>query len=85
MRTKGLVVSVGLGAALAMAACSPESSEVRLGPHDGLDLPATDTGRVALGDMAPDFSVMTYAGTVTTLSDYRDDKDVVLVFYRGHW
>ena len=37
------------------------------------------------GDMAPDFSVMTYAGTVTTLSDYRDDKDVVLVFYRGHW
>ena len=85
MRTKGLVVSVGLGAALAMAACLPESPEVRLGPHDGLDLPATDTGRVAVGDMAPDFSLMTYAGTVTTLSDYRDDKDVVLVFYRGHW
>jgi len=85
MRTKGLVVSVGLGAVLAMAAGSPESPEVRLGPHDGIDLPATDTGRVAVGDMAPDFSVMTYAGTVTTLSDYRDDKDVVLVFYRGHW
>ena len=56
-----------------------------LGPHDGLDLPGVDTGRVAVGDVAPDFSLMTYAGTVTTLSDYRGEKNVVLVFYRGYW
>ena len=85
MKITGVVVSVVLSAALAMTACLTERPEVRLGPHDGLDLPAIDTGRVAVGDMAPDFSVMTYAGTVTTLSDYRDDKDVILVFYRGHW
>ena len=85
MKIKGVVVSVVLSAALAMTACLTERPEVQLGPHDGLDLPAIDTGRVAVGDMAPDFSAMTYAGTVTTLSDYRDDKDVVLVFYRGHW
>ena len=60
-------------------------SEPRLGPYDGLELPAIDTGRVAVGDVAPDFSLMTYAGTVTTLSDFRGEKNVVLVFYRGHW
>ena len=59
--------------------------EPQLGPHDGFDLPGVDTGRVAVGDMAPDFSLMSYAGTVTTLSDFRGDKNVVLQFYRGYW
>jgi hypothetical protein len=75
----GIVVVLSLGTWLVMG------SESRLGPHDGLDLPGLDTGRVAVGDVAPDFSLMTYAGTVTTLSDFRDEKNVVLVFYRGHW
>ena len=56
-----------------------------LGPHDGLDLPGVDTGRVAVGDVAPDFSLVNYEGTVTTLSDFRRNKNVVLVFYRGYW
>jgi hypothetical protein len=60
-------------------------SERPLGPHDGFDLPAVDTGRVAVGDIAPDFSLMSYAGTVTTLSDFRGEKNVVLQFYRGYW
>ena len=85
MKAKGLVVFLGLAAALAVTIWLTARPEIRLGPHDGFDLPAIDTGRVAVGDIAPDFSVMTYAGTVTTLSDYRDDKNVVLVFYRGHW
>ncbi len=76
---------LGFSVALGVAAWLVAKPEVRLGPHDGFDLPAIDTGRVAVGDMAPDFSVMSYAETVTTLSDYRDDKNVVLVFYRGHW
>jgi hypothetical protein len=56
-----------------------------LGPVDGLDLPATEVTRVALGTEAPDFALDSYAGTVVRLSDYRGRKDVVLVFYRGHW
>ena len=76
---------LGFSVALGAAAWLVAKPEARLGPHDGFDLPAIDTGRVAVGDIAPDFSAMTYAGTVTTLSDYRDDKNVVLVFYRGHW
>jgi hypothetical protein len=75
----GVAVVLTLGTWLVMG------SEPRLGPYDGLDLPGIDTGRVAVGDIAPDFSLMTYAGTLTTLSDFRDKKNVVLVFYRGHW
>ncbi len=59
--------------------------EARLGPHDGRDLSGLDTGRVAVGDVAPDFSLVSYAGPVTTLSDYRGEKNVVLQFYRGYW
>ena len=56
-----------------------------LGPIDGRDLPAVDTGRVAVGDVAPDFRLRSFTGDIVTLSDYRSAKDVVLVFYRGHW
>ena len=56
-----------------------------LGPADGHDLPPTDIERVALGTEAPDFSLLAYSEDILTLSDYRGKKDVVLVFYRGHW
>ncbi len=81
------VVRVALALAVVMAIGSwfVVNSEPRLGPHDGFDLPGTDTGRVAVGDVAPDFSLMSYAGSVTTLSDFWREKNVVLVFYRGYW
>jgi peroxiredoxin len=40
---------------------------------------------VAVGSVAPDFSLRTLAGDTLTLSDFRGKKDVILVFYRGHW
>ena len=82
----GTLTLVAVAGVLALGMWLSMGSEPRpLGPHDGLDLPGVDTGRVAVGDVAPDFSLMTYAGTVTTLSDYRGEKNVVLVFYRGYW
>lgn len=59
--------------------------EVSLGPVDGLDLPPTDVDRVQAGDVAPDFTLTSLAGPPVTLSDFRGEKNVVLVFYRGHW
>ena len=56
-----------------------------LGPADGRDLPAQDTGRVRVGEAAPAFSLLAYSGDVVTLSDFRGQKNVVLAFYRGHW
>lgn len=71
---------------LVLGACStPDEVRERLGPKDGRELAPADTGRVAVGDPAPDFSLESYDGEIVTLSGYRGSKDVVLVFYRGHW
>lgn len=71
-----------MAATLGPLACR---ADARLGPADGRDLPPVDTGRVAVGEPAPDFSLRSYEDGIVTLSDYRGSKDVVLVFYRGHW
>jgi hypothetical protein len=62
-----------------------DAERVALGPVDGRDLDPVDTGRVAVGDLAPDFALESYEGPVVRLSDFQGDKEVVLVFYRGYW
>lgn len=81
----------------AVAACAPQdqasegamsdavAEEPALGPVDGLDLPPADLDRVEEGQVAPDFTLVSLAGPPVTLSDFRGDANVVLVFYRGHW
>jgi len=64
---------------------APEVAPIRLGPVDGFDLAPTDLERVAVGSLAPDFSLETIGGDTLTLSAFRGVKNVVLVFYRGHW
>jgi hypothetical protein len=75
---------------LALAGCgggeaSDQAEPVTLGPVDGHELPAVDLERVQVGDLAPDFSLVSLAGPVVTLSSFRGQKNVVLVFYRGWW
>lgn len=87
MRRSHLVVLLSLAA---LAACvsedaPPEATPVTLGPADGRDLPAVDLERVQAGDPAPDFSLVSLAGPVVTLSEFRGAKNVILVFYRGWW
>lgn len=73
-----------LGALLGVAACTGDG-DVRLGPAEGRELPPSDLERVSVGDAAPDFRLASLRRGVVALSDYRGQKDVVLVFYRGHW
>ena len=40
---------------------------------------------VAMGEMAPDFTLESHQGTKVTLSEARKKSPVVLVFYRGYW
>ena len=56
-----------------------------LGPADGEDLPRADLERVAVGGEAPNFTLESFAGESVELAGYRGAKNVVLVFYRGHW
>ncbi len=39
--------------------------------------------RVALNQTAPDFSLPDYSGRPVSLSDFRERKNVLLVFNRG--
>ena len=46
---------------------------------------AQRTGPVAVGEVAPDFTLEDQSGHKVTLSDARGKSPVVLVFYRGYW
>lgn len=96
MKTILVLIVLALAAALAFlwapgGATEPEpmaetvAQAPALGPVDGHDLAPTDIERVALGTEAPDFTLRAYSGGALTLSDYRHQQNVVLVFYRGHW
>lgn len=56
-----------------------------LGPADGHDLAATDLERVTVGDEAPLFTLDSFDSGPVDLAGFRGEKNVVLVFYRGHW
>jgi hypothetical protein len=80
---KRIALHAGICAALAVSTASAQQPV--LGPADGRDLPALDTSRVGVGSMAPDFTLGAMAGGTVTLSQFRGRKNVLLVFYRGHW
>ncbi|MBI3030458.1 MAG: redoxin domain-containing protein [Candidatus Rokubacteria bacterium] len=40
---------------------------------------------VAVGEPAPDFTLPDARGQAVTLSSFKGQKTVVLVFYRGYW
>ena len=71
---------------LLLVLAAPASAQVgALGPVDGRALPAVDTGRVKVRDLAPDFTLESLVGDRVTLSQFRGKKVVLLQFYRGHW
>ena len=57
----------------------------QLGPKDGGNLTPTDLERIKVGDRAPDFTLENMDGQRVTLSEVYRNRNVVLVFYRGHW
>ena len=83
--TKHSTPLVAVAVAVLAACAGGEQAPVQLGPVDGFDLAPTEIERVAVGTLAPDFSLETMNNDTLTLSDFRGNKNVVLVFYRGHW
>jgi hypothetical protein len=75
----------GAGDAMEKVDAEEVPQVVALGPVDGHDLPPTDLERVVVGALAPDFSLETLEGDTLTLSGFRGQQNVLLVFYRGHW
>ena len=89
MNRLGVVLVMGVvglaGCAAQEDAAMEEPVEIVLGPADGSDLPGVDLDRVQVGATAPDFTLTSLAGPPVTLSSFRGIRNVVLVFYRGHW
>ena len=89
-RASAAFVALALAAATAVAVAAgfapgAFAQTPVLGPADGHDLPATDLERVAVGTEAPLFALESFDGETVDLAEYRGMKNVVLVFYRGHW
>jgi cytochrome oxidase Cu insertion factor (SCO1/SenC/PrrC family) len=78
MRTNLVLTSVVL---LASLWCAPEP------PAATRQQPAKSarTSPVAVGEVAPDFTLGDQSGRKVTLSEARGKQPVVLVFYRGYW
>ncbi len=70
---------------LAGAFVAAPAAAQTLGPVDGHDLAPTDIGRVAVGTEAPLFTLDSFDRGAVDLAGFRGEKNVVLVFYRGHW
>ena len=86
MQRMAVALAVSAAILTGCAADAPEQAQpVTLGPVDGRELPPTDLDRIRAGDNAPDFSLVSLAGPVVTLSEYRGSRNVILVFYRGWW
>lgn len=49
------------------------------------EAPAATPARVEMGQPAPDFDLEASDGTRHSLSELRDKKNLVLVFFRGTW
>ena len=50
----------------------------------GARVPSAPTA-LRVGERAPDFTLTDASGRSVSLADYRGQKPVVLVFYRGYW
>jgi peroxiredoxin len=48
-------------------------------------MPPADLERVRVGITAPDFTLESKDGALITLSSFRGQDNIVLVFYRGYW
>lgn len=77
--------SVALPVLVGLLAFASTARAQDLGPADGRDLSPTDIERVAVGDEAPMFTLESFDRGAVSLSGFRGDRNVVLVFYRGHW
>ena len=81
-RTRALLAAVVVVTLTAVPGLAVDQA---LGPRDVTDLSPTDLERVRPGEPAPDFTLEDQNGRPITLSAFRSQRPVVLVFYRGHW
>lgn len=81
---KLIISRVLMGFVLLSALCILPGIE-KVSAADISGLKVTDLERIKTGSAAPDFSLMSEEGTRVKLSSFKNQKNVVLIFYRGYW
>jgi hypothetical protein len=70
---------------LFIVACALGEAVSKWSTVNASELQATDLERIQIGKAIPDFSLESVDGNWIKLSSYQNRKNVILVFYRGHW
>lgn len=70
---------------LIITACALVETMPKVSAANDSELQATDLERIKTGKAAPDFHLESVDGNWVSLSSYQNRKNVILVFYRGHW
>lgn len=78
MRTASVLASVVLLSSLWCAPAPPATTQQE-------PAKSARTSPIAVGEVAPDFTLEDQSGRKVTLSEARGKQPVVLVFYRGYW
>lgn len=78
MRTTSVLASVVLLSSLWCAPAPPAATQQE-------PAKSARTSPIAVGEVAPDFTLEDQNGRKVTLSEARGKQPVVLVFYRGYW
>ncbi len=78
MRTTSVLASVVLLSSLWCAPATPAAAQQE-------SAKSARTSPIAVGEVAPDFTLEDQRGRKVTLYEARGKQPVVLVFYRGYW
>ena len=81
---KVIVTRVLLGFVLLNAFCIIPGIEKAISA-DVSELKPTNLERVNPGTTAPDFNLESVEGNRVKLSSFQNQKNVILIFYRGYW
>jgi cytochrome oxidase Cu insertion factor (SCO1/SenC/PrrC family) len=74
------IVAVTLLLVISLA-CAPKLNSTNSGPSEL----KPRSSQLAVGEMAPDFTLEDHNNQKVTLSSARGARSTILVFYRGYW
>lgn len=81
----GILKTIFLGFLLLMTSCGHSGTVSKESAANAADFKPTDLARIQIGTSAPDFNLESVEGEWIKLSNYKNRKNIILVFYRGWW
>lgn len=80
-----IIIKPCKGFILLMAICILAGIFLGTNVVNASELKPTDLDRIQIGNSPPDFNLESVDGNWVKLSNYKNKKNVILIFYRGYW